>query len=90
MPPGREGRFLAPLPTRVLPGVGPRAEDRLAAVGIVTIGGIAALSDVELRAVLPGQVGRLLRDRARESTHATSSWTSSASRSPARRRSSET
>jgi DNA polymerase-4 len=65
VPPGREGRFLAPLPTRVLPGVGPRAEDRLAAVGIVTIGGIAALSDVELRAVLPGQVGRLLRDRAR-------------------------
>ncbi len=65
VPPGREARFLAPLPTRILPGVGPRAEERLAVAGIVTIGGLANLSDAELRAVLPGQVGRLLRDRAR-------------------------
>ena len=65
VPPGREARFLAPFPTRVLPGVGPRAEERLAAAGVVTIGGLADLSDSELRAVLPGQVGRLLRDRAR-------------------------
>ena len=35
VPPGREARFLAPLPTRLLPGVGPRAEERLAAAGIV-------------------------------------------------------
>jgi len=65
VPPGREARFLAPLPTRVLPGVGPRAEERLGAAGVVTIGGLASLSDAELRAILPGQVGRLLRDRAR-------------------------
>ena len=65
VPPGREARFLAPFPTRVLPGVGPRAEERLAAAGVLTIGGLADLSDSELRAVLPGQVGRLLRDRAR-------------------------
>ena len=65
VPPGREARFLAPFPTRVLPGVGPRAEERLAAAGVVTIGGLADLSDSELRAVLPGQAGRLLRDRAR-------------------------
>jgi DNA polymerase-4 len=65
VPPGREARFLAPFPTRILPGVGPRAEERLAAAGVVTIGGLADLSDSELRAVLPGQVGRLLRDRAR-------------------------
>jgi DNA polymerase IV len=31
----------------------------------VTIGELAALDDVALRAVLPGQVGMLLRDRAR-------------------------
>ena len=37
VPPGREARFLAPLPTRILPGVGPRAEERLAAAGVVTI-----------------------------------------------------
>jgi DNA polymerase-4 len=65
VPPGREPAFLAPFPVRLLPGVGPRAEERLAAAGVDTIGGLAALSGVELRAVLPGQVGRLLRDRAR-------------------------
>ena len=65
VPPGREAAFLAPLATRSLPGVGPRAEERLAAAGIATLGGLASLSDAELRAVLPGQVGRLLRDRAR-------------------------
>ena len=65
VPPGREARFLAPLPSRILPGVGPRAEERLAATGVLTIGALAALGDDELRAVLPGQVGRLLRDRAR-------------------------
>ena len=35
VPPGREPRFLAPLPVRRLPGVGPRAEERLAAAGVV-------------------------------------------------------
>ena len=64
VPPGREARFLAPLPTRLLPGVGPRAEERLARAGVERIGQLAALSDAALRAVLPGQVGRLLRDRA--------------------------
>jgi DNA polymerase IV len=63
--PGREAGFLAPLPIRVLPGIGPRAEVRLAAAGIETIGGVAALGDDELKQVLPGKVGRLVRDRAR-------------------------
>ncbi len=65
VPPGREARFLAPLPTRLLPGVGPRAEERLARGGVEQIGELATLSDTELGALLPGQVGRLLRDRAR-------------------------
>jgi DNA polymerase-4 len=65
VPPGTEARFLAPLPVRVLPGVGPRAEERLQRAGIDTIGGLAALSDLELRSLLPGSVGRVLRDRAR-------------------------
>ena len=65
VPPGTEARFLAPLPIRVLPGVGPRAEERLLRAGIDTIGGLAALSDLELKAVLPGSVGALLHDRAR-------------------------
>ena len=65
VPPGREARFLAPLPTRLLPGVGPRAEERLARAGVQRIGELAALPEAELGALLPGQVGRLLRDRAR-------------------------
>jgi DNA polymerase-4 len=64
VPPGTEARFLGPLAVRVLPGVGPRAEERLRHAGIDTIGGLAALSDLELRSLLPGSVGRVLRDRA--------------------------
>jgi DNA polymerase IV len=64
VPPGREARFLAPLAARALPGVGPKAEARLAAAGVTTVGDLAALTDLELRAVLPGSVGRMLRDRA--------------------------
>jgi len=65
VPPGTEARFLAPLPVRVLPGVGPRAEERLVAAGVTTIGGLASLSDLDLRALLPGKWGAELRDRAR-------------------------
>jgi DNA polymerase IV len=62
--PGREAEFLAPFDVRRLPGVGPRAEARLRAAGIDTIGGLAALPDDRLRTLLPGKVGALLRDRA--------------------------
>src|SRR4051812_47143258 len=65
VPAGTEAAFLAPFAVRALPGVGPRAEERLAPAGIATIGGLAALGDDALRALLPGKVGRLLRDRAR-------------------------
>jgi DNA polymerase-4 len=64
VPPGAEARFLAPYPVRALPGVGPRAEARLLAAGVETVGALAGLTDLDLRAVLPGSVGRLLRDRA--------------------------
>jgi DNA polymerase-4 len=64
VPPGREAAFLAPLAVRLLPGVGPRAEERLRRAGIETIGALAALGDDELKSLLPGSVGRLLRDRA--------------------------
>jgi len=64
VPAGTEARFLAPFPVRTLPGVGPRAEERLRAAGVLTVGSLATLSDLDLRAVLPGQAGRLLRDRA--------------------------
>jgi DNA polymerase-4 len=65
VPPGHEARFLAPLAIRLLPGVGPRAEERLRRAGIDTIGGLAGLDDAALRTLLPGSLGPLLRDRAR-------------------------
>jgi DNA polymerase-4 len=65
VPPGTEGRFLAPLAVRLLPGVGPRAEARLRSAGVETIGALAALSDPDLKAILPGSIGALLRGRAR-------------------------
>jgi DNA polymerase-4 len=63
--PGREASFLAPFDIRRLPGVGPRSEKRLRGAGIDTIGSLAALGDADLRRLLPGKVGKLLRDRAR-------------------------
>ncbi|HST16787.1 MAG TPA: DNA polymerase IV, partial [Gaiellaceae bacterium] len=63
--PGREAAFLAPFPIRLLPGVGPRAEERLVAAGVSSIGELARLDDDALGTVLRGKVGRELRDRAR-------------------------
>ncbi|HEX7083449.1 MAG TPA: DNA polymerase IV [Gaiellaceae bacterium] len=63
--PGREAAFLAPFAIRLLPGVGPRAEERLRAAGVDTVGALAALDDADLRLLLRGKVGRELRDRAR-------------------------
>ena len=65
VPPGREASFLAPFDVRRLPGVGPRAEERLRRAGIETIGDLAELDDEALRGLLPGKLGPLLRDRAR-------------------------
>jgi DNA polymerase-4 len=65
VPAGRETAFLAPFDIRLLPGIGPRTEDRLRALGISTLGALAEVGDAELRTLLPGKVGRVLRDRAR-------------------------
>src|SRR4051794_33363854 len=61
--PGQEAGFLAPLPLRLLPGIGPRADEKLRAAGIETIGELAALADDD--PLLRGKVGEMLRDRAR-------------------------
>jgi DNA polymerase IV len=65
VPPGREAQFLAPFPVRLLPGVGPRSEERLGSAGIRTIGELATLGDDQLARLVPGKLGPLLRDRAR-------------------------
>jgi DNA polymerase IV len=69
VPAGREAAFLAPLPVRKLPGVGPRAEERLRSGGVATIGALAALEDPALRTLLPGKIGLELRERARGIDH---------------------
>jgi DNA polymerase-4 len=65
VPAGGEPAFLAPFPVRRLPGIGPKAEQRLAAAGVETIGALAALGDADVKGLLSGSVGRVLRDRAR-------------------------
>src|SRR3954467_10871015 len=61
--PGREAAFLAPLPLRVLPGIGPRADEKLRAAGIETIGDLATLGEDD--PLLRGKVGSMLHERAR-------------------------
>jgi len=65
VPAGKEAAFLAPFDVRRLPGVGPKAEERLRRAGVETIGALAELSDDRLRGLIPGKLGPLLRDRAR-------------------------
>src|SRR2546430_17586600 len=42
VPPGTGADFLAPLPIGAIPGIGPKAEDRLQAMGVRTLGEAAA------------------------------------------------
>lgn len=56
--PGTEASFLAPLPVRAIPGVGPKTEELFRAAGVTTIGELAALR--------PSDAGRRLGGYARE------------------------
>ena len=88
--PGREAAFLAPFEIRLLPGVGPRSEARLRAVGIETIGALAGLSDERLRQLLPGKVGTSSATALAGSIRAGSSSRHNGSRSATKRPSSGT
>jgi len=49
VPPGEETAFLAPLKVSVIPGVGKKSEERLAAAGIKLVSDVLARSDRELK-----------------------------------------
>jgi nucleotidyltransferase/DNA polymerase involved in DNA repair len=51
---GTEAKFLAPLPVRAIPGVGPKTEELLHRAGVVTIGDLAAKRPAELSGSLGG------------------------------------
>ena len=91
VPPGREAAFLAPFPIRRLPGIGPRAEERLHAAGIETIGALAALREAEVRPP-PAREGRRppARPRARDRPARARDDERDASRSATRRPSTPT
>ncbi|MFC9980776.1 DNA polymerase IV [Gordonia sp. NPDC127522] len=60
IPPSGQLEFLHSLPVRKLWGIGPVSGDRLARLGIATIGDLAAMSPVEVASVLGGTVGPAL------------------------------
>ena len=64
IPAGGEAAFLAPRPSRDLPGVGPAAWERLQRRGLLTLGSVAA-ADPALLERLFGKWGRALQRRAR-------------------------
>ena len=64
VPPGEEAAFMAPLPLRALPGLGPAAERRLSGLGLNLVGDLAALPPEALEARLGSagmELGRLAR-----------------------------
>jgi DNA polymerase-4 len=68
VPPGHEARFLAPLPVRVLWGVGPVMARKLAELGVATVGDLARLPEEELRQRF-GKHGAVLARQAQGIDH---------------------
>ncbi len=64
VPPGTEAAFLAPLPVRRIPGIGPVAEKELKKLGVRTVGELAALERDRLTEVF-GKWGESLYRKAR-------------------------
>ncbi len=52
VPPGQEKEFLAPLPIKKLPGVGPKTEQALKTYGITSIGQLAKLTPESAKRIL--------------------------------------
>ena len=63
--PGKELEFLHPLPVRALWGIGPVTERKLAALGVTTVGELAAVTPESLERYLGMAAGRHLSDLSR-------------------------
>jgi len=64
VPPGQEATFLAPLPVRVLWGVGPVMAGKLAELGVTTVGDLARLPEESLSQRFGKKHGRSLSRQA--------------------------
>lgn len=65
--PGDEASFLAPLPVRAMPGVGPKTAEHLKVLGVRTLGELAALDEVTAVQVLGANgYGLVMRARGRD------------------------
>ncbi len=57
--------FLAPLPVGVLPGIGPKSQERLAAAGLRTLGQLANAAPAFLRRIFGDRIAPVVAFRAR-------------------------
>lgn len=64
IPPGGEADFFAPLPVGKLPGVGPRTQEALESMGIMTVGQLAQMPEAMLKRVVGEQAAIALRGAA--------------------------
>lgn len=69
VPAEKTAEFLAPLPVRSIPGVGPKATERLATIGVTTIGDLLRIPSLRLRSVM-GPFASELRALAQGEPHA--------------------
>ena len=90
VPAGKEAAFLAPLAVRRLPGVGPKAEERLRSAEIETIGDLARSRTTICAACFRAASGRCSATAHAASTRVSSSSARNGSRSASRTRSSGT
>ena len=69
VPAGAEAAFLAPLPVRRYPGIGPVAERKLAALGITTLGQLAGYPVAALRRIFGAWAEGIRRGAIGEAAH---------------------